>query len=177
MSESQTEQEAIPESSPEQTAQRLLTEIRSLFLATLNKEGKPFASFAPFYADIQNNQLLVFLSDLSEHTGHLRQNPDASVLIAVDEAESQQIYIRLRLQYQVSAQEITDADLRSKGLDQLESKHGNIIEMLKQLPDFRLFALSPTKGSYVQGFGQAFRIRGEKLLGDFDAITKDNLKE
>lgn len=166
-----------PQATPEQTAERLLRDIRSLFLATINDQNHPFASFAPFYADLENNQLLVFLSDLSEHTSHLRQNPNASVMIAVDEADSQQIYIRLRLQYQILATEITDPELRERGLDLLEAKHGNIMEILKQLPDFRLFSLKPTKGSYVQGFGQAFRIRGEKLLGDFEAITKDNLKE
>jgi putative heme iron utilization protein len=167
----------VAQPEPKESAHRLLTEIRSLFLATLNPAQEPFASFAPFYADLENNQLLVFLSDLSEHTSHLRQVPKASVMIAADEAESQQIYIRLRLQYQVNAEEITEPELREKGLGLLESKHGNIIEMLKQLPDFRLFALKPTKGSYVQGFGQAFRIRGEALLGEFEAITKDNLKE
>ena len=129
---------------------------KSLFLATLDPQGMPFASTTPFAVTADGSQFIVLLSDLSAHGLHLMENPVASVLICRDEANTSQLFARNRMQLSVTAQHVTDLDQRSNLMCIMQSRHGAVIEMLSSMPDFRVFLLQPNQARYVEGFGKAF---------------------
>jgi heme oxygenase (biliverdin-IX-beta and delta-forming) len=43
----------------------------------------------------------------------------------------------------------------------MTAEFGEIVSLLRQLPDFHLFALTPTQGQFIAGFGKAFVVDAE----------------
>ncbi|NDG86567.1 MAG: HugZ family protein [Gammaproteobacteria bacterium] len=99
----------------------------------------------------------IFISELAEHTGNLRQNPKASLLFIDNESVSSSLFARKRITYYCKAELIPrDQAIFDTILDRFEARHGPMVALLKTLRDFQLFRLSPMKASYVRGFGEAF---------------------
>jgi putative heme iron utilization protein len=145
------------------TYQQFMEQVRSLMLSTVDLAGQPQASYAPFIADDQRC-LYVYVSGLSAHTQHLADSGRASVLLMVDEADSPQIFARQRLSYNCQASLIErDQPQWSPLLDQFQQRFGNIITVLRDLQDFRLFCLTPTAGRFVMGFGAAYSVDPQDL--------------
>jgi heme iron utilization protein len=58
-----------------------------------------------------------------------------------------------------SVKEISRGDaMYADRIQALQDKFGEVVSMLRSLPDFHLFALRPENGRYVIGFGRAFNI-------------------
>ncbi len=138
---------------------------KSLQLATINPEGKPFASYAPFA--ISDNSIYVLLSDIALHAVNLKTNPLASVLIIEDEDSAGELFARIRVNYSMRAEhiDVSDKDNWQIGVETLASRHGERSKNLSELSDFNLFRLIPEGGRYVKGFGKAYNIEGNTLSG------------
>ncbi len=138
-------------------AQEFVLTRQSLALSTVNNAGEPLASYAPFYRS-ETGDFYIFASTLAAHTENLK-SAAASILIIEDEQNIRQIYARMRLCFQCSAVHIPPDNFEFEmGKAGLKHKHGEIINTLAELADFKLVKLSPLSGRYIQGFGQAYRI-------------------
>ena len=147
--------------------EQLLSQTRSLILATTNPDGSPLTSYAPFIVDEQR-QFTIFTSQLAAHTANLQRTGQASVMLIEDEAATTQIFARQRLTFQCRASLIPrDSDEGEAVLAQYEARFGKMVGLLKSLPDFQLFRLQPQSGSLVVGFGQAYTLSGDR----FEIIT------
>jgi heme iron utilization protein len=148
---------------PEAELDALRNSCRSLILATTDTAGTPQASPAPFVRDAQN-RYHVFVSSLSPHTAHLASGRPIGILLVEDESDALQIFARRRLSHTCAVEEIerstTDWDAC---LVRFGERFGAVIDLLRDLPDFRLFRLMPKAGRFVRGFGQAYRIVDESL--------------
>ncbi len=82
-----------------------------------------------------------------------------------DEADTRQIFARKRISYQCDVEIVNDesSDYLPM-LNALEERFGNVVELLRTLPDFILFRLTPNQGQYVKGFGKAYKLVGDGLL-------------
>ncbi len=138
--------------------------VQTLQLSTLTAEGKPNASYSPFVVDKWGN-FYIFVSQLASHTQDLLVNPQASILLVQDEVETRQIFARRRISYQCDVEivERENTDYLPM-LEAMEKRFGNVMELLRTLPDFILFRLTPYQGQYVKGFGKAYKLQGEGLL-------------
>lgn len=135
---------------------------QSVLLATLDSAQNPTASYAPFY--FADGQFYIFISQLAEHTQNLQQHPQASLLLIADEQDSANIFARQRLSYRCQAHEITrDSAEYDAILDAFQHKVGKMLGLLRGLGDFHLYALKPSSGDYVEGFGKAYRLCGVLL--------------
>jgi len=87
-----------------------------------------------------------------------------SVLFIEDEAQTKQIFARRRLTFDCTAN-LLERDTRPwvEIAEKFQAKFGEIIEMLRSLPDFRIFQLTPQNGRFVLGFGAAYQIGGDSL--------------
>lgn len=131
---------------------------QSLMLSTINGDGTPHASYAPFVRDESGN-LYIYISGLSAHTQNLEQGGKASVLLIDDESETQQIFARNRLTYDCQAEPLDrETGVWDAIALRFESRFGNIIQMLRQLGDFQIFKLTPQGGRFVIGFGAAYDV-------------------
>jgi putative heme iron utilization protein len=146
--------------------QNFLAPFKSLVLSTADAVGLPNASYAPFVMDEAQN-FYIYISGLSTHTQNLQANPQASILFLEDEAQSQQIFARRRLTFDCTATLIPrDSEHWLNQIERFSEKFGGIIQVFRDLPDFRIFQLTPTKGRFVLGFGAAYRVclEGESYL-------------
>ena len=131
-------------------------------LATVGADGEPHIGYTPHLFD--EADILIFVSRLAVHTRDLLDNGKASVMLIADEAEATQIFARTRVSYRCHATVIAPADARYESLlDAFQARHGKMIGLLRQLPDFVLFRLRPHAGQFVMGFGKAYKLSGDAL--------------
>jgi hypothetical protein len=143
--------------------QALPSLVKSLMLSTVNEDGTPHASYAPYVMD-DAYQLYILTSGLSSHTQNLLRTGQASALIIEDEGEAGQVFARQRLTYDCRVSRVErQTPLWETMAQQFEVRFGEIIAMLRQLEDFQMFCLSPQSGRFVMGFGAAYEVDPEDL--------------
>lgn len=145
---------------------------KSLYLSSIQPDGKPYASYAPFA--IGDECLYVLLSEIALHAINLQHNASASVLIAQDEDSAKELFARVRVNYAVEAELLAvDSPQWNEGVKIMTDRLGQRVENLSQLSDFRLFRLKPQGGRFVKGFGAAYTLVGNTLAGE----AVDHLRE
>ena len=147
---------------PERALAALRERMRTLQLATVGEDGAPHTGYTPHLFD--GPDIVIFVSRLAAHTRDLLARPRAAVMLIADEADTKQIFARTRVSYACEATVVANDDpAYTPLLDALEARHGKMIGLIRQLPDFVLFRLRPTSGQFVMGFGKAYRLGGEAL--------------
>ncbi|MEM9777675.1 MAG: pyridoxamine 5'-phosphate oxidase family protein [Chloroflexota bacterium] len=141
----------------------LLTGPQSANLATINAEGTPLASYTPFAVDADKN-FYIFISSLAQHTANLERNPQASLMLITDEAATKQIFARQRVTFTCTARKLKqDSDGWQTAAKHYDGRFRSFFKMIRRLSDFSMFKLVPIDGVLVTGFGQAFKLSGDKL--------------
>ena len=144
-------------------ARRLLRAARVGSLAT-SAGGQPFASLVT-PACGPGGAVLLLLSELSEHTRHLRADPRCSLLVSG---------------MATGANPQTAPRLTVTGVAELESDPAAKARWLAVHPyaaryagfgDFALWRVVPAAGLLVGGFALATRLRGAELLPEVGAVA------
>ncbi|SIS99393.1 HugZ family protein [Neptunomonas antarctica] len=173
-----------------QDCMALLSTCKTLQLATVDSQGWPHISYAPFVR--QEDCFYIFVSLLASHTQHLQhlqQMPKASVMVIKDEADSRNLFARERLIADVQVEKVelaaahsnTDSDTNSI-LDLMETELGSTVGLLRTLSDFVLFRLTAVQARYIAGFGKAYdldlkreslvHVSAEKLAGGASSVRQ-----
>jgi putative heme iron utilization protein len=136
-------------------ARKLLRTARVGTVAS-SADGQPFASLVT-PACAPDLSLLLLLSDLSEHTRHLRADPRCSVLVtgAPQDANPQ---TTPRVTVTGLAEPTIDPGLKSRYL----AVHPYAVQYA-DFADFSLWRVRPLGGLYVGGFARAARLRAADL--------------
>lgn len=151
-------------------AGEFLAGFRTLLMATVSGEGVPDASYAP-YVRIDDDAFYVNLSELSTHTGNLLTTPRVSIMFVQSEDDTKQLFARKRLSFDADADVIErDSERWRQVMDLFHAKFGEVMDLIRPLPDFRLFRLRPRSGVYVRGFAQAYPL----AKSDFEHIRRVN---
>ncbi|MHC5202871.1 HugZ family pyridoxamine 5'-phosphate oxidase [Myroides sp. LJL119] len=156
--------------------QELINSCKSIMLATINQDGTPLVSTAP-YSRV-DNEFQILVSYMAKHTLNLQERNKVSIMFVEDEANCKQIYARHRLTLQVNSELVAkDTLLYQRALEDLKARNGKIIDVLESLEDFVLFNFKIQSGSYVNGFGSAYYVNPqleivEHRIGEH---TKDNI--
>lgn len=143
---------------------KYITNKQSLMMATVNEEGVPDVSYAPFVVD-DNFNVYVFISDIVERTRNLLKNGKASLLFIEDEADCKHIFARKRVTIQAKASSVNKSDSQIHQLQELfEEKFGDFVNLeIISKSDFHLIRLAPIEAGLTKGFGLAFRLTGQGL--------------
>lgn len=125
-------------------------ERRTLQLATVDAEGRPNVSYAPY---VQNQEgYFVLISKIARHARNLLENPNVSLMMIEDEESSKQLFARKRLTFDAVANVVErDTEMWQQVVGQMKERFGEIIDGLSQLEDFVLFNLKPESGLFVKG--------------------------
>ncbi|ROH90591.1 pyridoxamine 5'-phosphate oxidase [Chryseobacterium cucumeris] len=135
--------------------QELINASKSVILATVDAEGNPNSSYAPFVQVDQTFYILV--SFMAKHTKNLADGRKTSIMFIEDESATKQIYARERLTIDATTSQIErDSEVWNAVVAKLRETHGKVVEVISEMGDFILIALQPVKGSYVNGFGSAY---------------------
>lgn len=136
--------------------QALIDSQQTLLLSTVTATGQPAISYAPYVRDA-SGRFYIFISELAEHTGNLQRQGSAAILFVRSEAEARNLFARERVILQCLADAVPETDPNHAAmLSRLEQCFGNTVALLRHLPDFHLFVLTPQAGRYVAGFGKAY---------------------
>ncbi|NIY82959.1 heme utilization protein HutZ [Vibrio hepatarius] len=154
--------------------QEFRQERRTLQLATVDEDGRPNVSYAPF---VQNQDgYFVLISEIARHARNLQVNPSVSIMMIEDEGSSKQLFARKRLTFDAVAKVVErDSEQWNQVIAQLKERFGEIIDGLSQLQDFVLFNFKPEHGLFVKGFGQAYQVSGDDLV-DFVHLQEGHKK-
>ncbi len=152
----------------------LLQKVDTAQLATCNEVGRPVPSYAPFL-HVAGRGFFILVSELAGHTRNLQNRPQAGLLIIADENASPQLFARERISFECEAEFIPRGKLDwQRHVDALEDKFGPVVKLIRDLKDFHLIALTPMRGSYVRGFGDAWSFEGADL-DHFTHISSEQL--
>lgn len=144
------------------TAQQFPQQFRTLQLATVDAQGMPEASYAPYVR--HGGAYWVFVSELSAHARNLLAQPRCGVLFVVEESKARNLFARERLSLRCRAQEFARSSLEFAAVMPLfREQFGPVVDVLLELPDFHLFGLTPIEGQYVAGFGKAYPLPPDRL--------------
>ena len=154
---------ALNEDTPAWIVRRLLRASRSATLAT-SMQGQPFASLVT-PASAPDLSLLLFLSDLSEHTRHLRSDPRCALLMtaAAPEANPQ---TAPRVTVTGLAEAVDDTVLKARYL----AVHP-YAALYAGFADFHLWRIKPLNALFVGGFARAVRLKSADLTPDPTAVA------
>ena len=142
----------------------LIAHTQTMTLATLDSAGVPEASMAPFIHDMASRQFYTAVSGLSPHTAHLAAKKPTGIMFIADEQDAPQVLARKRVSYTCDVHEIfRETEICHMLYERFKAKFGSIMELLFQLPDFRVFGLDPLSGRYIAGFGGAYILKGDSI--------------
>jgi hypothetical protein len=145
-------------------ARKLLRGARSGTLATAADGGQPFASLVT-PACAPDLSLLLLLSNLSEHTRHLRAESRCSILVTgVAEGANPQTAPRVTVTGMADVED--DAALKARYL----AVHP-YAALYADFGDFHLWRIRPMAALFVGGFARAVRLRRADLTPDPGAVT------
>lgn len=150
--------------SKEKLLQRLngfTDDILSVMLSTVDEQGEPFASYAPFVEDEQHNYY-IGVSQLVAHSHNLAATGKAHLLFIEDESHAKGIFFRQRLYAKATATQITEAEQQQAIIRHFSQRFGEEAAMIMGLPDFRLFKLTPRDASFVLGYGAAYQVSDDR---------------
>ena len=152
MNQTHTEKKAKPVAPK---VKELINASKSIILATVDAEGNPNSSYAPFVQVEQTFYILV--SFMAKHTKNLADGRKTSIMFIEDESATKQIYARERLTFEATTSQIErDSEVWTHVVAQLKEAHGKVVDVISEMGDFILIALQPVKGSYINGFGSAY---------------------
>ena len=147
---------------PAWTARRLLRAERMASLGTV-LDGQPFVSLVTHACD-PDLSVLLLLSDLSEHTRHLRADPRCSLLV-VGAPTGTNPQTAPRVTVTGLAEPADDPALKARFV----AIHP-YAELYAGFGDFRVWRVRPVNALLVGGFARAARIRSADLLPDPAAV-------
>ncbi len=141
----------------------MLRAARQATLATA-MEGQPFASLVT-PATAPDGSVLLLLSDLSEHTRHLRADPRCAVMAAgAPEGPNPQTAPRLT----VTGAAVLEPDPALKRRWVASHPYAGFYA---EFGDFHLWRVVLAGGSYIGGFARAYRL-GAELAPDPEAVAR-----
>ncbi|NHI00068.1 heme utilization protein HutZ [Oceanimonas sp. MB9] len=159
----QTEKQARLQGRLEPEIREFRDSMKALLLATVDAEGQPNVSYAPFA--LLKDGYYILISELARHARNLLANPKVSLMMVEDEQDSRTLFARKRLTFDASPERVArDTQAWQAGVAALTARHGDIVTGLAGMGDFHLFRLVPTQGLFVKGFGQAFAVSGDDLV-------------
>ena len=143
-------------------ARCLLRAARQATLATAT-QGQPFAALVT-PACTPDLSVLLFLSSLSEHTRHLRQEPRCALLVQGRPAAANP-QTAPRVTISGLAEIVEEPGLRERWL--AIHPYG---ALYAGFADFALWRIRPVSALFVGGFARAARLRQAELLPDNQAV-------
>ena len=141
----------------------LLHERRHAALGTLDAAGAPFVSMVPFAVDATAGRLVLHISGLAAHTGHMAAEPRVSLLVTAADAAGQPVHDLARVTLQALAH--TPAPSAADWASARAAYLARFPEAtpMTELPDFRFITLRITGARQVAGFGAARSVPADEL--------------
>ena len=85
-------------------------------------------------------------------------------MLIEEAANAPNAFARKRASLHGTAQIVKNDDVAFANVMQVfHQRFGKVMQVIEPLPDFRLFRVDATSGSFIRGFGQAYELSGSRL--------------
>ena len=139
---------------------QLLDGARTLLVAVSADDGVPEMGSSPFWRD-QAGCFYLYSSELASHVRSLLSGNNARFLLITDEGQSQNIWARVRIQFEADVAVIDRQSAHFQQIaDEMVPHFGPTMGLIRQFRDFHMFKITPKKGLLVTGFAEAFHVAG-----------------
>lgn len=133
----------------------MIDTMQSMFISSLNPDGTPHSSYAPFVRREQH--FFIAISRIAKHARNLLTHPQVSILFIEDESKSANILARKRVSFDALAEAVArDTVAFETAMTHFETRFGEMAQIYRTMKDFQLFRIQPMRGRAVFGFGQAY---------------------
>lgn len=156
-------------------ARKMLRTHRYGVLCTLSKkfDGHPFGSITPYLVE-HDGSLLIFISDLAEHTKNIRNDPRVSLI--THNQEDPRIQTQGRVTVVGSASHVSERDVAAKRYLRYFPETQSYLGM----HDFQFYRIMPQAIRYIGGFGNIHWVKVEHygvapypLMSDEDSLLDE----
>lgn len=139
---------------------------------TLDIEGYPFGSVVPFCLN-QNNEIIILISDLAQHTKNIKENPKVSLTIHNEDQDNIQKGWRLTLVG--DAVKASDDDYET--LAARYERYFPESQKYHKVHDFNFYVIKPKKARYINGFGEIHWVNVDTIANPsiFDEATEADM--
>lgn len=133
----------------------LLHSQRVAALGTLNSAGKPFVSMVPFAIEPHSGTLVIHVSQLAPHTGHLLADPMVSVMVMQAEVAGEPVHALPRVSFDGVATRLEPDSAPWHAARGAYLARFPEAQPMTELGDFSFINISLTQARQVAGFGAA----------------------
>lgn len=139
---------------------------------TLDLEGYPFGSVVPFCIS-QNNEIVVLISDLAQHTKNINENPKVSLTIHNDDQDNIQKGWRLTLVGDATKASVVEAQILAERYERYFPES----HKYHKVHDFNFYLIKPKKARYINGFGEIHWVNVDTIANPsiFDPATEADM--
>lgn len=142
----------------------LLAQCRVGALGTVDAHGLPSVSMVPYAIEPYRGWLVLHVSGLAAHTGHLQRQPMASLMVMQPEDPLAPVHALPRVTLAVRAHTPRpDTPEHQRCLAAYLARFA-LAQPMTELPDFRVVTLEPLGARHVAGFGAARSLDATQLL-------------
>ena len=139
---SQTNRQEVLQNRLGPEIQAFKQQMKTILLSTVDAEGNPNVSYAPFV--IHNGEYQVLISTIARHARNLLEVPKVSLMLIEDESQSREIFARRRLTFDSSVRMVERHSAEwEEAIQALKARHGDTISNLAKMEDFKLFCFKP----------------------------------
>jgi putative heme iron utilization protein len=149
---------------------RLTRELRALLhrrrtaaLGTVSAEGDPFVSMVPYAIDTEARELVLHVSGLAAHTGHMAAHPRVSLLVVHEEAAGEPVHALPRVTLLAEARACAPGSADARAARQAYLARFPEAGPMTQLGDFRFVRLRVLGARQVAGFGAARSLGADEV--------------
>jgi hypothetical protein len=141
----------------------LLQSRRTAALGSLDASGEVFVSMVPFAIDTDAQELILHVSALAAHTGHMQRTPRVSLLVCAPETADEPVHALPRVTLDALARTaVPDTD------EALSARRAYLqrfpeAEPMTALGDFRFVRLQLLGARQVAGFGAARSLPADEV--------------
>ena len=151
-------------------AARLILNHRWAALATV-EGGAPLATMVAYAPEPTLDGIIIFLSELSQHTRNLLRDPRVSLVISEPDDGEDDPQLLPRVSLTGGARPIAAEDAGFERVKALYLSRFPDAEMRFEMSDFHLFRLVPADIRYVGGFARAFSMSPKDLTDAAAALA------
>lgn len=141
----------------------LLHARRTAALGTVADDGAPFVSMVPYAIDAEAHELVLHVSGLAAHTGHMAVRPRVSLLVTEGEAAGEPVHALPRVLLEAEARACERGSPEAQAARQAYLARFPEAEPMTQLGDFRFVRLRVLGARQVAGFGAARSLGADEV--------------
>lgn len=142
---------------------------KTIGIASVSSTGEPLSSYAPCVW--WNKRLFILISETAPHFNNLKATQLVSAIFLQDESQTENLFFRKRLTLAANAKFYS---VQEEVKQTFLTVHGAMVKTLLEQLNFNIVELVISKGLFVNGPGQAYRLDDKLRIIELETGLNNN---